>query len=250
MANNRTTANTIRANINGQRKRATKAVCIYGIPAALVTTAFFPRGVLIWVIIWVACVLIAKFSGDRVEICGATGEERALNVLSGMPPEFTIYNQIKLPCRSARTGYREADYIVVGSNGVFIVENKDYRGRLVGDGFARKWIQHKVGRGGTPYSSEATNPVHQVQAYVRLLGDIFREQSIRAWITPIVSLSRNNSLDGIVSPKVQVVKGVDLCEVIKDHPGRLSEMARAKVIKVLEEMRERVEEVRPRPASD
>jgi hypothetical protein len=51
MANNRTTANTIRANINGQRKRATKAVCIYGIPAALVTTAFFPRGVLIWVII-------------------------------------------------------------------------------------------------------------------------------------------------------------------------------------------------------
>ena len=133
---------------------------------------------------------------------------------------------------------RSFDYIVVGANGVFIVENKDYRGRLVGDGSAREWIQHKVGRGGTPYSSDAKNPVHQVQAYVRLLGDVFRERGIRAWITPIVSLSRDNSLDEIVSPKVQVVQGTDLCSVLIAHPGRLQVEARAKVIEALEWLRE------------
>ena len=237
MAIDRTTENKIAAGINEERLQATRKVYQLGIPTVLIATAICPLGILVWAVIRFVCLLIANNTGNPGKLRGAAGEERILNVLSGLPAEYTIYNQIKLPCERSRTGYREADFIVVGPNGVFITENKDFRGRLVGNADSEEWEQHKVGRGGTHYVSMGRNPVHQVQGYVAILAGIFRTRCIRAWITPMVSLSRDNSVDLIRSEKVKVVQGADLCSTILAHQGMLTEENRGKVLEILEELR-------------
>ena len=237
MAIDRTTANQLTAGISKERRQATRNVYRVGIPAVLIATVICPLGILAWSFIWFVCLLIAQNSGEPGKLCGAAGEDRILSVLSRLPTEYTIYNQIKLPSERSRTGYREADFIVVGPNGVFICENKDIRGRVVGDATSMEWEQHKVGRGGTPYVSLGRNPVIQVNVYVAILAGIFRTRGITAWITPLVSLSRDNSLDGISSIKVKVVQGTDLCSTILANQGMLTEENRGKVLEVLEDLR-------------
>jgi hypothetical protein len=170
-------------------------------------------------------------------LAGAAGENRALAVLSGLSAEYTLFNQIRLPDGRSSTGFREADFMVVGPNGVFIIENKDYRGRVEGDWNSAYWEVHKIGRCGTPYMKSCRNPVRQVQVYVSLLAAIFSSRDIKAWITPMVSLSRDNSLGLINSEKVQVMRVADLCENILAHHGTLSTENMDKVLGLLEELR-------------
>ena len=231
MAIDRTTENQLTAGINKERQQATRNVYRVGIPAVLIATVLCPSGILAWSLIWFVCLLIAKNTGEPGKLCGAAGEDRILNVLSRLPAEYTIYNQVKLPSERSRTGYREADFIVVGPNGVFIIENKDFRGQIVGDATSMEWEQHMVGRGGTHYVSHARNPVLQVSVYVAILSEIFRTRGIKAWITPLVSLSRDNSIDMIHSERVNVVQGTNLGDAILKIQGMLSEKDQGKVWK-------------------
>jgi hypothetical protein len=238
MAELRTSENRIMADINHQRQQATRLVYGIGLPAALIAAVVWPVGIPVWGLIWLGCFLAAKHAGSPEKLRGAAGEERALSVLSGLPEQYAVFNQIELPDTRSRTGVREADFIVVGPNGVFIIENKDFRGTIVGTEHDQNWQQHKIGRKGTPYVTYGRNPVRQVQTYVSLLAGIFRERGIKAWITPLVSLSRDNGLDGISSGKVQVVQATDLCWTILEHRGVLTEDTRGEVIRVLEELRQ------------
>lgn len=170
-------------------------------------------------------------------LAGAAGEDLALAALSGLPAEYTLFNQIRLPDERSRTGFREADFVVVGNNSVFIIENKDYRGEIQGDATAANWELHKIGIGGTLYTTSCRNPVRQVQVYVTLLSKLFAMRGIKVRITPLVSLSQNNSLAGISSPRVQVMGVDDLSGNILTHKGTLSAHDRERVIGLLEELR-------------
>jgi hypothetical protein len=142
-----------------------------------------------------------------------------------------------LPDERSRTGFREADFVIVGNNGVFIIENKDYRGEIQGDATAANWELHKIGIGGTPYTKSCRNPVRQVRVYVTLLSRLLAMRNIKVRITPLVSLSQNNSLDGINSPRVSVMGVDELCGKIIVHKGTLSAHDRERVIGLLEELR-------------
>ena len=237
MAHDRTTANNLMAGIKQTRQQALLKLYLIGLPTAIVAAVIFPYGTLAWALVWIACFLIAKRSGPPHLIQGAKGEARVQAVLSGLPAEYTLYNQIRMPDARSKTGFREADFIIVGPTGCVILENKDYRGTIVGDERWLSWEQHKVGRGGTSYVTSGRNPVRQVQTYVALLAGIFRARGIKAWITPLVSLSRDNSLDGITATKVKVVQCAELCATILAHRGTLTAENRAQVVAVLEELR-------------
>lgn len=237
MARLRTTINRITEQIETDRRRSTRTVCKYGIPLVLLASVLLPVCIPFWAIIWFAIYQSVKKGGSAVMLAGAAGEEHALTYLSRLPDEYTVFNQICLPDSRSRTGYREADFVVVGPNGVFIIENKDYRGRIEGDWNSTHWEVHKIGRCGTPYMKSCRNPVRQVQVYVSLLAGIFSSRDIKAWITPMVSLSRDNSLGSINSQKVQVMRVADLSGNILSHHGTLSKENMDKVIGLLEELR-------------
>jgi hypothetical protein len=116
-------------------------------------------------------------------------------------------------------------------------ENKDYRGDIQGNGSTANWEIHKIGIGGTPYTKVCRNPVRQVRVYVALLSKLFAMRDIRVRIIPLVSLSQNNSLAGINSPRVQVMGVDELCGKMIAHKGTLSSHNRERVIGLLEELR-------------
>ena len=132
--------------------------------------------------------------------------------------------------------------MVVGPNGVFIIENKSYRGWVKGDWNSDQWELYKIGRCGTPYINSCRNPARQVQVYVSLLAGIFSRRDIKAWITPMVSLSRNNSLGLINSEKVQVMRVADLCERIQAHHGATVEGEHGQGARSPEELGGRLED--------
>ena len=224
MATNRTTENRITVRIELDRRRLTRRVFWVGLPAVAVASFMCPNGIWAWVLAWFVCFQLARRTGSPIEMAGAEGEDRALAVLSGLPEEYTLFNQIQLPDGRSSTDFREADFVVVGPNGVFIIENKSYRGWIKGDGNSAEWELHKTGRRGTKYTKPCRNPVPQVQVYVSLLRAMFAGRGIRAWITPLVSLSENNYLGWITSEKVKVVRLDDLLDTILgdqgDCPGR------------------------------
>src|SRR5512136_1045035 len=208
MAIDRTTENHVYVDIRVSRKLAARWVCRIGIPAVIIASVLCPGGILIWLLAFFVFFQITRCQGSAVMLAGEEGEDRVLAALSTLPAEYTLFNQIRLPDERSRTGFREADFVVVGNNGVFIIENKDYRGEIQGDATAANWEIHKIGIGGTPYTKACRNPVRQVRVYVTLLSKLFAMHGIKTRITPLVSLSQNNSLAGIISPRVQVM-GVD-----------------------------------------
>jgi hypothetical protein len=237
MARLRTTVNRITERIETDRRRSTRTVCKYGIPLVLLASVLIPVCIPFWAIIWFAIFQSVRKSGSAVMLAGAAGEDHALTHLSSLPDEYTVFNQICLPDSRSITGFREADFVVLGPTGVFLVENKSYRGWVEGDWNSDHWEIHRIGRCGTPYTKSCRNPVRQVQVYVSLLAAIFSSRDIKAWITPMVSLSRDNSLGLINSEKVQVVRVADLCENILAHHGTLSKENMDKVLGLLEELR-------------
>jgi hypothetical protein len=124
MATNRTTENRISAGINEQRRLAICKVNRIGIPMAIAASVICPVGIPVWAISWYLWRRDAATVGSPKEIRGAIGEERVLSLLSRLPAGYSVFNQIKLPAEKSSTGYREADYKVVGPNGCFIIENK------------------------------------------------------------------------------------------------------------------------------
>ena len=128
MARLRTTANRITERIEMDRRQSTRTVCKYGIPLMLLASVIIPFCIPLWALIWFAIYRSTKKSGSSVMLAGAAGEDQALTYLSRLSDEYTVFNQICLPDSKSSTGYREADFVVVGPNGVFIIENKDYRG--------------------------------------------------------------------------------------------------------------------------
>ncbi|MGA2150738.1 MAG: nuclease-related domain-containing protein [Geobacteraceae bacterium] len=236
MAKLRTTANRITEGIEMNRRRLMRWVFWVGFPVAGAASYMWPDGNWAWVLAWLVCFQLARRAGSPIELAGAKGEERALAILSGLPEEYTLFNQIRLPDKRSRTGFREADFMVVGPNGIFLIENKDYRGEIRGDDSAAGWELHKIGIGGTPYTKPCRNPVPQVRVYVALLGAIFARRSIRARITPLVSLSQNNNLRWITSEKVKVVRLDDLTDTILGHQGKLDGEEMEQVVDLLEEL--------------
>jgi hypothetical protein len=76
-----------------------------------------------------------------------------------------------------------------------------------------------------------------VVVYVTLLSRLFVMHGIKTRITPLVSLSQNNSLAGISSPRISVMGVAELCGKIIAHKGMLSFHNRERVIGLLEELR-------------
>jgi len=124
MAIDRTTENHVYADIRLSRKVAARWVCRIGIPAVIIASVICPEGIWLWFLALLVAFQVTRHSGSPVKLAGAAGEDRALAALSGLPAEYTLFNQIRLPDERSRTGFREADFVVVGNNGVFIIENK------------------------------------------------------------------------------------------------------------------------------
>lgn len=125
-----------------------------------------------------------QLSDDQLRIqAGADGEDLAIETASALPKEYALINQVDIP---SKTGFNEADLIVVGPRCIFMIEIKHNSGKISGHPLDTKWDVEKKSNGGTFFYSEMRNPVKQVKNVTLLLSDQLKKHSSPAWIQPIV----------------------------------------------------------------
>ncbi len=119
----------------------------------------------------------------NILLSGVKGENNTLEILKKLPKDFTI---ITNPVILNRGVTLELDFVIIGKNGVFIVESKNYRGIISGKTSKPNWKQIKHGKNDKVYEKEVGNPVKQAHRQGRRMLEMFRDFDITADIYPIV----------------------------------------------------------------
>lgn len=132
-------------------------------------------------------VLLAIFTANRKKFAilksGVQGEKTVLEVLKRLPKDYTV---ITNPVIYNRGKVNELDFVVIGKNGVFIVEAKNYRGIISGKTSQKSWKQTKHGKNDRVYEKEVGNPVKQAHRQGRIMLQVFGDFDISADVYPIV----------------------------------------------------------------
>ena len=81
-----------------------------------------------------ALFVIAKHNYDILN-AGVKGEQQTYEILKKLPKEFTV---ITNPVLHNRGSVNELDFVIIGTNGVFVVETKNYRGIITGNTSAQR----------------------------------------------------------------------------------------------------------------
>ncbi len=90
-------------------------------------------------LIILALVVLFLLKGyKRPESVGKRGEIKVHNILSRLPEEFRVMDDVIL---KTVTGTTQIDHVVVSRYGVFAIETKNYRGKIYGYDNSNEWTQ-------------------------------------------------------------------------------------------------------------
>lgn len=177
-----------------------------------------------------------------VKQAGIEGEERVEYALGWLPNE---YAQIKRDCiyfdkhcirllnKNFRDEIQEFDHIVVGPNGIFTIETKNYGGKIIIDKTGN-WIQQK----GNEKPVGMANPVQQVDRHHRVLYSILKDIIPESDIIDIICISNERAIiDGEENCPIPVVKSDLLERYISEYKnGKLIEKdIQTKIINIINE---------------
>ena len=87
----------------------------------------------------------------------------------------------------------ELDNLIINSNGVFIIEAKNYHGEIFGDEEDDEWIKNKITPAGNVYQTTVINPIKQVKRQIHILATLLRENGIDVWVEGYVFFVESNS---------------------------------------------------------
>ena len=103
--------------------------------------------------------------------------------LKSLPESFQIFTNVSIGVRT------NLDAVIVGANGVFIVDVKTRSGKIEPTA-GSDWIRHKVGSKGTPYRVPMKNPLQQMKRNIRELQSYLASCGVRPWIDGSVCFTR------------------------------------------------------------
>ena len=114
-------------------------------------------------------------------------EELIKSVLRG---EDRLFTNVELVFEDKPT---ELDNVVVNSNGVFIIEVKNYNGKLSGRMDEFEWKKVKTTESGNTYSKSVKNPIVQVKRQIYILAHYLDERGLRVWVKGYAMLLNSKS---------------------------------------------------------
>ncbi len=87
----------------------------------------------------------------------------------------------------------ELDNVVVNRFGVFIIEVKNYKGRLYGNENDYEWMKYKDDGYGTTFVKKVKNPIRQVKRQVYVLAKYLDHHGSHVWVKGYALLLQGNS---------------------------------------------------------
>ena len=113
---------------------------------------------LIILFLFAAFVVYAAFRCRSPKVIGQIGERSVYSILTHLPDEYHLYNDVLLKAKSGRT--IQIDHVVVSPYGIFVIETKNYQGMIIGNGNSDQWRQNIWGKEYSLYNPEMQNISH------------------------------------------------------------------------------------------
>lgn len=127
----------------------------------------------------------------KIKNAGNTGEaiftSRIRGILRG---DDVLINNISLSVNGKEA---EIDNLIINKNGIFIVEVKNYNGKLFGNTDDYEWTKVKISPGGNAFSKQVKNPIKQMKRQIYILSQYLKENNIRIWINGYAYFINSNS---------------------------------------------------------
>lgn len=169
---------------------------------------------------------------------GLRGEKITDDILLGLPGRYNILSDVII---YKEGGKNQLDHVVVGKNGIFIVETKYHSGIIKGKDKDVKALQIKQNASGQKFYNRFLNPSLQVETHIRAIKRVLEKHGYQNMdIIGTVFFSNVNAKVKLKSKKVKIFsirkKGrVKLLRYIKWHhtSHRLSRSEIKAVIKIL-----------------
>lgn len=153
--------------------------------------------------------LLKKFDA---KIKGAYGEWLVKVKLGGLDKnKYIVVNDVYLSSASGNTKTTQVDHIVVSTYGIFVIETKNYNGKIIGSDNGAQWTQY-FGR----KKFKLYNPLRQNYGHVKSVEKWLASQEIEGVpVVPLVVFAGDAKLKGVSKDKVISVGRLN--KVIKEH---------------------------------
>jgi len=160
---------------------------------------------------------------------GRKGEEYATNLIRQVLYEKdTLLNNVKISVDESET---EIDNIIINNRGIFIIEVKNYRGKIYGKEDDYEWTKVKESSGGNLYQNTVKNPIKQTKRQVYILAQFLKHYGYKVWVEGYVLMVRENSpID-----HEMILKSIDDIDYVI-HQGtnnKITNNTREEIIKLL-----------------
>ena len=154
------------------------------------------------------------FSYSNIWHLGAMGEENVAKELERLGDSFHTINDFYLPGQRGNF-----DHIVLGPNGIFLIETKNHKGLISCNGDV--WKQRKVGQLGTVYDGVLKNPSLQVKANAAILNDFIKQRLKKnIWINPVIVFANDEAELDIKKSTVPVIRPEKLHGFITNYQSK------------------------------
>lgn len=169
----------------------------------------FKNGIIIEICISVILVVglyYSKKNYTRYKILnsGLKGEKQTIRILKKLPKNYYVLNNVYIKHKGRK---KELDFIVIGPNGVFIVEVKNHKGEIVGNYNDEVLVQNKMGKNGGKYSKEFKNPLMQLNEQVVLTKNFLLSYNLNISINGVVYFSNDMSKLNVNGRNKNVISG-------------------------------------------
>lgn len=166
-------------------------------------------------------IFLAYRQKEQIKIInyGIKGEKSVYKKLKKLSNEYKIYNDIQLFYNGEGA---QIDHLVISPYGIFCIESKNLKGKIVGNGQNNQWVLKKTGKHGGQYEKEFYNPCMQCSGHSHVVEGILKRGGVqRIRIYPIVVFNENNAQSIYVTKcNMPVIKGDRLIEQINNYSKR------------------------------
>ena len=118
---------------------------------------------------------------------GSRGETQVLDWLRELPDSYHVFTNVRVHERM------EADAVVAGPAGLFLLEVKNYAGGLEGTSTDGNWLQHKRDKQGKSCIKEIRNPLRQLRRNTFILSQYLRQEGCREWLNACTVFPNRNA---------------------------------------------------------
>lgn len=130
----------------------------------------------------------AKRSLQRRMEIGKIGEEETIQILEQLSGKKQILRNLYIPMKSG-IATTEIDAVMIHAKGIFVIENKNYAGKIIGKENDYQWTQIRRQNGKRIFRT-FYNPIRQNEGHIRHLKQLLENECNETYISrlPYISL--------------------------------------------------------------